>query len=759
MTITWFRYISESATPLTAEEFAARVPRVANATMLGVRPGITDFWRPILGAALVAVADAGGLRVSFPSHPNPKKAAAALGIALNARPEETDEPDAFALNVKTAHAWVPRSAELARVPKSRGEAALRPEPPQDGYVAWTVRRLGFVETDRLKRWVSASFNSQGDSSHLRETSSAALRISAGAPKYSDAKMLIVEAGGALNLGVPVTTHLSRPGLGGLLLSLLLTAVGVGLSVAMTWAHGYVGFIPATIWPAIIPALAIIPAAVRWRMVSDVRHAVMQSPRHRWWGERMRKADSSDKRSRNGGLDTNAADAVEDYPFQRSTLPCPPTTLFSALLPERRKEASHASLTQIATEMSEHTGPLIGTDAAGSPARLDHRQMYGGVAVLGSAGGGKSNLIQGLLKWTWDSTQSAVIDFETKNGTALPRLHRLSGARAVTCAPMDPNTPMIDILGPGTPEQRAAAFADLVKYGSEEGSVQYRSLQQLSDAALVGQYLASRAGEMAGVPEHAGWLHVAYAALGGYGLTAARDAGRLAQSSAEQSISQASIRLAGERNATTGRWQISDARLMESLDAPRNKVKILLDAAPAWDPRRSYATWDQILVGRRHVLVDTGTDMPPQTGPMLGAMLLKSLRDAFVRVAPGWQDKGLNTVVACDELSLLAGSDDAVLEWFREKGRDFGVQVIFGTQSSEQLSPALRNSFLGYVTVAAFRLDNPLAAAAVAEVLDDGTGQWTAARVRSLPTYSAALRTLGSHGPLPTAIVAVPLTEA
>lgn len=72
---------------------------------------------------------------------------------------------------------------------------------------------------------------------------------------------------------------------------------------------------------------------------------------------------------------------------------------------------------------------------------------------------------------------------------------------------------------------------------------------------------------------------------------------------------------------------------------------------------------------------------------------------------------------------------------------------------------MRNSFLGYMTVASFLIGNPQISDEVAAVLDDGTGEWTGARVRSIAKYHVALKTRGKDGPLPTAVVRVPLAKS
>ena len=180
------------------------------------------------------------------------------------------------------------------------------------------------------------------------------------------------------------------------------------------------------------------------------------PRHRWWTARTRVARSSDLKTRSMGDEPTFGDKrrIHAYAFQRSTFPLPAGALAACAMPPADSEA------------------------ASTPA------LYGGVALLGEPGGGKSNSMHGIATHVARTLKpnDVMVMFESKGADSIPILRRVApGLRVVDC--MDPSTPMIDLLGSGTPSERAVRFADLMRQALGPNQIGPRSRIQIRDAVF------------------------------------------------------------------------------------------------------------------------------------------------------------------------------------------------------------------------------------------------------------------------------------
>jgi DNA helicase HerA-like ATPase len=109
-------------------------------------------------------------------------------------------------------------------------------------------------------------------------------------------------------------------------------------------------------------------------------------------------------------------------------------------------------------------------------------------------------------------------------------------------------------------------------------------------------------------------------------------------------------------------------------------------------------------------------------------------------------------IFADELALLAGSSAEVVSWLRDQGRAFGVCVVFGTQRPDQVDFEVRQAMLSMETLIAFAQSSPdVINAIVGDLSLDGT-EWSNTDIAQLPQYTAAVRTSGPGGRLPSLVV-------
>ena len=123
---------------------------------------------------------------------------------------------------------------------------------------------------------------------------------------------------------------------------------------------------------------------------------------------------------------------------------------------------------------------------------------------------------------------------------------------------------------------------------------------------------------------------------------------------------------------------------------------------------------------------------------------------------GWQQEGRHVMLVCDELSMLANSDDQILCHLHEQGRSFGLILVFATQYVKQFTPELLRSFTGYGTFISFNTSDPEIAQLTADRLSDSDGAdgWTKGSVVNLPAHWAAVRTRTGEQTQPSFLVHV-----
>lgn len=224
--------------------------------------------------------------------------------------------------------------------------------------------------------------------------------------------------------------------------------------------------------------------------------------------------------------------------------------------------------------------------------------------------------------------------------------------------------------------------------------------------------------------------------------------------------------------------ISAAARRPLLQAPRNKVALLQAAQWLWDTSdhshevgslrpgtpgykasvtpvsqvapRSVDTWDDLL--RRHdvVIINSGlaplslTQMNEEATELITSMMFYTMRAAIGRVAHNWRAQGRKITIMADELSMIAPSNPETVEWLKEKGRAFGVELSLATQKHSQLPVSVKNSFLGFGTLVSFSQDDVQTAREIAENLAGDGEVWESKDVVNLPAFNVIVRTKTSQ---------------
>ena len=207
--------------------------------------------------------------------------------------------------------------------------------------------------------------------------------------------------------------------------------------------------------------------------------------------------------------------------------------------------------------------------------------------------------------------------------------------------------------------------------------------------------------------------------------------------------------------------------MQRLSAPMNKMDLLAQA-PQVASARPQVSWRQALTHGARLAVNIGPSldgsMPPENvRRLVGALLFQALRDEIERTCVGWQERGRTVNLYIDELTDVAGSDadgrtgggSRSLEWFRERGRSYGVRLVYGTQNPGQMDEQLLASFFGFMTVCCLTLRSTGTAGPVAVEMNVGVDA-----IRSLAVHDMMVRTVDpDRQPLDPFVVSVPHFDA
>lgn len=455
---------------------------------------------------------------------------------------------------------------------------------------------------------------------------------------------------------------------------------------------------------------------------------------------------------------------------------------------------------------------LGVDPAGQVAGIMPDQLHAGIAIVGQAGTGKTVLMHGILEWLMShrcdphvdsrvmdwGARSVIIDFEMKDESGVTcldhfaTLHQLQVPRH-TIRLTDPSSYQIDLLDywSGLPAKTCASqTAGRLQAAFDAGDIQGRSVEVLAAALTCGIFCYRYESQhpSALVTLARSWdmrfpgarflsdcrspMEWAWVCLGGgsaglnggravaMSITGCQDTctGFLAQDACD--AQEAATQLYGVVDMS-GKFKNSDAQVMQLTMAARNKVTQLLECPWLWDPQHARVRWESLVRTpgdyRLVCAPSSGVSLPSYMEHVCGALLVQSLWATIRQTCRGWQADHRYLCIACDEMSLLAGSDPSVLVALREQGRSFGVIPLMATQYPGQLPSVLQGSFLGYGTVCAYSTNDAPTARLVAERLSDtgdGSDGWSMQTIENLPQWTMAVRTRTAYQAQPAFLIHV-----
>lgn len=772
---------------------------------------------------------------------------------------------------RSAHSLVPWRARLnskATMEKMRTDSAgirksVEALMPADSYVSVTLRRQGYFEQARIRDWVADEHSTVEDGNEFVAAHTLCARVTAACADSRRNAELAQRAGQAMfPLLSNMSSHPSYPKLGGLIVTLAVTLLTMVLSVitpirlaTFFWMAGTVAamllvpwvlsgllsanakamlnddnstrmyfrvpphykfaclgllaycslmLLPIPSWLWIVPLAFTVAAGIRWWR-NTLWDDILQRPRRYWWLRRKRKANLSDTETKLGMKDKRVY--ATGYGPQRTTLVFSPMTTTTLFMPVQKSTAVKQDLHPVPEPLS-HGGVLIGLDDSGRPGYLDPTQLYGGIAISGEAGSGKTVLTHGISQWAishrndtgrdvW-GTDSRLIHFWMKDDTGVEVLDRYRQTQGIDSHPRviyltDPSSIGLDLLGMQegrNAQETAESVAKTMRYAFNAGDIQNDSQNIITQSMTIG-VAASRydqhkpgdilrrcrqleqqypgAGQLRQQQSPIGWAVVAL--CGSDGQTgSARALGQVCRALAlelkDDSLgidmtlaARAAEQLYG-RPDQKGQAARSDREILQRTNASVNKVNQFLAIEHMFTPRRSTVTWKWILdhPGDYHIVLapHNGHSLPELMDKILGSWLMYRFWNTVFAHCKDWLTLGKHTMLVCDELSLLANGSDDVLKNLREQGRSFGLILVFATQYPTQLSDTLLDSFLGYTTFITYNTSIPRIATLTAARLTDNEGLdgWTGGAVTNLPKYHAAVRTRNMEQIQPAFIVSV-----
>lgn len=363
--------------------------------------------------------------------------------------------------------------------------------PEDSYLAVTFRERGFFENSRIRSWVADEGNSVEDESALVRPGALLARVSVGCGDDATARDVVENAARSVFSDISdMSSHRSAPRLGLLILALAGFVGSVVGVMTVDWCP---------VWLPVILLVAIVACLWRW-WSRDRWDDVFQVPRHDWrWRARRRRATGADHETALGVKDPSHR--VRGYPLQRSTLIVEPLGVMSLCMPVGTAQAVSQNPHPV-PEVLSHGGIYLGVDETNRPAYIDPSLLYGGVAIMGEPGSGKSALTHGIMQWAelhrndtsphiW-GTDSRIISFDMKDdeGVAIMRqyeqTHNLNTTKAVYLA--DPSSACLDFLGLNAGQgarKTAVEAARSMQYSFDDGDIRGNSLEVLTRALTIG----------------------------------------------------------------------------------------------------------------------------------------------------------------------------------------------------------------------------------------------------------------------------------
>lgn len=817
----------------TMRERSGNIPsKLKNTTMLLVRKGTQPVKEYIYG-----------------EEEDLRSAGQLAGFTINELDDGLEEPPLPDNITHLAHPLVPWRARLnsqsnmerLRANLTGMRESIEKSMPEDSYVSFTLREQGYCEQMRIRNWIADEHATVEDDNELAQKNTMCMRISAGCTSSSLAHKLATDVGSAsFYLLSHMSTHTSRPKFGLFLAGLIatvLTIIGftvspipffipqtfdgswkllagiviatlvvigisrisvvaflqplqiIGISAAIC-AYLILLMFPIPIWLLIPCIIFTICMGIRWAQWT-VWDDILQSPRRYYAFASNRNATDSDKETKLGARDNRPV--VSGYGTQRTTLIIAPARITALYTPLQSATARTQGAHPVPDTLAS-SGVYLGDDATGRKGFLQPDQLYGGVAISGEAGSGKTVLTHGIAQWAVSARKttpakiwgedSRLLMFWMKDDTGVENLQHYREQHGITQKQRviyvaDPHSPGIDMLGMRdgkSARDTAISIAATMQYSFEKGDILNDSLNIITQGMTIG-VAATRfnqhhpgviiqrchqleqkyfgAGQLTEQASPIGWATVALCGSDGQ-IGSARALGQVIRSLAleykntafEQDLtdaSRAAEQLYG-RPDKDGHAARSDRDILQRTNASLNKVNQFLAVEHIFTLSRANATWKKIIdtPGDYHIVLAAHGDyaLPERMDKILGAWMLYRLWNTIFANCKNFLQDNKHTMLICDELSLLANGNDDILQNMREQGRSFGLMLVFATQYPKQLSPILLDSFMGYSTFIAYSTQNNEIAQLVANRVTDAAGDdgWTTAAIMNLPKFTAVVRT-------------------
>ncbi|GGG68058.1 hypothetical protein GCM10011374_35440 [Kocuria dechangensis] len=512
------------------------------------------------------------------------------------------------------------------------------------------------------------------------------------------------------------------------------------------------------------------------------------PRRRLRPKPPREASTQTHKNADGTTSTrHIAASAGDYPVHRDAFYLGPSVIAGLVSPHIGAAAGDVSNAVRATSpaMSTRCGFNLGSND-GVDTYIPATDTHGGIAVVGAPGTGKSFFMQAYYAYCarervapsgqpgYPGRANSLIVFESKDAApAYQRWAKKVGDRTLLIDVADKRRASIDFFscpGVDTLEERATMIVNAMVYAWGDKAIGDRSKETLTDlftAALVinDELLTSiPARDEHNLPTGASPFYYLYVLLG------ARGGDPVAVSLATAILDKAT-RLR-ERGADGGDWTVaagavaklygpgvSFANRRPLLEAPRNKVQQLYLNEQFFSPARKKITFEQVLAEHKSIIFNTGKSasgrqLMDDHAETISAMTMYLLYRNIMAVCSGRQEQSRRVTIIADELSTLAGSNEMVLSWFRDKGRSFGVEAVLGTQRPEQLTPVMRNNVMTYATLISFAHKDRSTASEIADAVSGAGVSFTAEELQLIPLHHAVIRSQSHMQLQPAAIVHV-----
>lgn len=703
-----------------------------------------------------------------------QRAATDLAHTVGARAELTDPP--VGLDVDNCVGWLvyESGSSVARDPQVNTDPTetarlLANTLPAGSWVAITLRKPSKKERSRNQKWLAHRLSTAVPNHHSLSPDAVVTSIYAGGPDAASVRAYLEATRSAMSGFDVITRAKVATRLSALVPWLLAGMSSLSLAVGARFVPGSLAGVSPNALSSVFTSLVglgvvlgligvlrfagVLPSA--WKRTQRMaRTCLFTTPRKLHGRPTPPRAAVS-----HGDQQVEARDG--DYPLHESSFQVGPQVVVGVVAPHAgavsgQSETRHRA---VPPPMLNRIGPMIGDSDQGE-AFLSAADAFGGVALVGKAGSGKTQILRSLFAWSclerlhpcglpgFPGANNALVAFESK-GDGVE--HYTAWATALgddlTVVDLaDPGTVGIDVFDiPGTVFDKAAFFVNALRYAFGEQALGDRSFETLLGVLPAAQLVTP---ELAGlVPDlnpNGSPVYFVHVLLGGRGDELGRS-------------------LAAELNAESVRPE-ADPLLREAVlsmsplygpgvtpnarrnlqEAPRNKFRQLVELEDWWTPTREKTSWRKVLVDRRAVVINTGTALSghmveDSLNAQMSAILMFSLRHSIQRVCSGWEDQHRYVSIFADELSQLAGASDQVIAWLKDQGRSFGVRAFLATQRPEQLPERTRAAFMNFSTLISFIQESQSAAREIAEAVSGEDGEWTVADVLNLNTYTAIVR--------------------